>query len=101
MNFWEARQAALDGKKVKMLGSSDHYDLVSFTANFVQFDNAKINAQWEIVEEPKNYKAYVNIYADGMYKYGTHNGITKDSDCKGTIEIITDETGKLISAKNV
>jgi uncharacterized protein YfaP (DUF2135 family) len=104
MNFWEARQAALEGKKVKRVGDKVYYSTKAFT-DITGWDNSHIASLWEIVEEPKATTSYLNIYSD-FHGSLTHKSISEANDHKGKtaksqIEIVTDANGKLISAKNV
>lgn len=109
MSFWEARQAALVGKTVRCLDTD--FDASNFSDGAAPWPNNLIDAEWRVVEEPKTYTAYVNVYMEGMFKYRVDTGVgqdpsgagsvVKDTGCLGTLEIITDENGKLISAKNV
>jgi hypothetical protein len=59
MNFWEARQAALEGRRVKRLISKDEfwtYDANDFLIR--PMAPCEVNGHWEIIEEPEN-KSYV------------------------------------------
>lgn len=103
MNFWEARQAALAGKTVKRIqgNTSWLYKPRDFQYQ-VEWHVEAFEAEWELVEEPKLIKSYLNVYKD---THGTawHSKEIADGACNrvGCLEIITDKNGKLISAKNV
>jgi len=103
LNFWEARQAALTGKKVRRGGNPSIFNAKAFTESFL-WGTGDLDAEWEIIEEPKRFKKYVNVYPVGI---GEFTDSEEDSQCLeddervGIIEIIADSTGKLLSAKNV
>jgi hypothetical protein len=82
LNFWEARQVALAGKKVKRTDCDDVYTVKDFE-NYTSWHNTDIAAEWEIVEEPE---------------HTTHRFMINS---KTTIAITVDEDGKLIKAENV
>jgi hypothetical protein len=105
INFWEARHAALSGKKVKRLDN----DLVFDKTCFVEagWTEEWLAADWEIVEEPKHITNFLNVYADGYWARHTSK---LDADAYkdryedkriACIAITVDEDGKLIEAKNV
>jgi len=107
LNFWEAREAALAGKKVRVVGGIPIYSEVDFTSNNSWFNTA-FNEDWEIVEEPVLKTYWVNVYRNSM-------GIPKASlaladtaavdnvqqSRLSCLEITVDKNGKLIEAKNV
>ena len=105
MNFWEARQAAKAGKKVRMVNDlRATYDKHSFTT--LVWTSCEFDAEWEIVEEPSPIVQFVNIYPKNVLPCDVHPSI--DSANAGALphriaclEIIVDEKGKLISAKTV
>lgn len=101
MNFWEARQAALSGKKVKIVGEECIYTALNF-ADWAEgvddygkmaWNNDSISAVWELVEKPEYQTVYIDL-RDCGFLYTRHFS-------SGSIEITVDEKGKLISAKNV
>ena len=104
MNFWEARQAALEGKLVKRLLGEDEFSSPYTRNDFLIKSMApyEVNGHWEIVEEPKTTTSYLNVYP---YTHGTAWHCKSEADLStgrlGVLEIITDENGKLISARNV
>jgi hypothetical protein len=110
MNFWEARQAAKAGKKVKIVGQEVGKD-GGLNWEMWQFVNGwsehELDAQWEIVEEPKQAVHYYPVYSRGCDAWlGTRHkneddAISSDPDYIGRIEIITDEDGSLFSARNI
>jgi len=104
LNLWEAREAALAGKKVRVVGGIPIYSEVDFTSNNSWFNTA-FNEDWEIVEEPRVFKSYLNVYEDG---HGQAWNTKKQADIErtctktnGCIEIVTDENGQLVSARNI
>jgi hypothetical protein len=105
MNFWEARAAALEGKKIKIVSLEGVYTKLNFTNEYGQvlWNNHSIESEWEIVEEANttSWFFYVdNIDFIGPYEHPSYSKLGKDG--KGNwIEVITDENGKLISARNV
>jgi hypothetical protein len=109
MNFLEARQAALEGKTVRMVG---HYSPKGITPESMLSCRAwmteSIEADWEIVEESGMVVQYVNLYlrSPGELSFGESH-ITRElalgvrhQDSIGMIEIVTDR-GRLVSARNV
>jgi hypothetical protein len=105
INFWEARQAALDGKKVRRIGFTLLYSTEDFT-DHLNWDNNSINAAWEIVEEPKHKTCYINVYLHNMCPWGAHETrVLADSsactDRASCLAITVDENGKLVEARNI
>jgi hypothetical protein len=106
MNFWEARLEALKGKKVRKKEKLAVLSASDFQSNYT-WRNKDIDAEWEIVEEPKSITRYINVYDHNGVAWATHT--TKhwaddnaySEDRLSCLEIITDKNGKLISAKNV
>jgi hypothetical protein len=110
MNFWEARAAALKGKKVKRLIGEDEFS-GAYTPLYFQtrpMEPYEINGHWEIVEEPRTVVQYVNLYLrpPGELSFGESH-ITRElalgvryPDSIGMIEIVTN-SGRLVSARNV
>jgi hypothetical protein len=113
MNFWEAREAALTGKKVRL-----NRDKISHTATGVVFTardfensylwcNEFIAAEWE-VEEPKTITKYIGIYK-GVCGYSMGipyfavNDITgaKNPDLINIIALTVDVNGMILEAKNI
>lgn len=108
MNFWEARQAALEGKKVRCVGENNTIRYSAYFQFADYFSNLEIEGDWEIVEEPKYRTYYINIYphsiggpADSIDTANRRAGQDGMPTRKGCIELVTDESGKLISARNV
>jgi hypothetical protein len=107
INFWEARQAALEGKTVKRLIAEDefcNYDSKDFlTRSMAPYE---VSGHWEMVEETKHETGYINIYSGNSYTWGIHpRKADADNNAKlsriGTIAITVDENGKLVKAENV
>lgn len=106
MNFWEARQAALEGKKVKLIQGKHRWSYTSTQfLNEPEWNKESISAEWEIVEEPKTITRYLNVYADGgpwfSYTSKCDANLRPMGDRIGCLKITVDENGKLISARNV
>lgn len=103
MNFWEARAAALEGKKVQMIGTtrSAPYEPDMFRS-MGYWTKSELDAEWEIVEEPKHKTYVVTIYKNYLAEPG--GGLV---DCRengppiNQIAITVDEKCRLVSAKNV
>ena len=107
MNFWEARLEALKGKKVRKKGKLTVLSASDFQANF-NWNNRDIDAEWEIVEEPKLSttfhnvcKGYITSSCITIAEANRRNYVGNAGERLSIIEIITDENGKLISARNV
>lgn len=103
MNFWQARQAALGGKRVKRVSNGYIYSPKVFLSNELDWSEPYFRDSWEIVEEPKLLYTYLNTYEDchGQALNTKGQADAEDKGRTGCIEIITDEYGKLISVKNV
>ena len=108
MNFWEARQAALEGKTVKCWRAEwcSTYPAETFFSISL-WSRDQIEGKWEIVEELKTTTKYLNVYPTHYGDWDIHSS-TEDAHYHahsnallGTIEITVDENGKLISAKKV
>jgi hypothetical protein len=82
LNFWEAREAALAGKKVRRPEFGYVFTIEDFK-NYTSWHNTDLAAEWEIVEEPKRYTHF--IYP------------TPDT----TIAVIYDENGKFVKGENI
>jgi hypothetical protein len=106
LNFWEAREAAKQGKTVKCWKGKwcNTYPAETFFS-ISNWTTDKIDGKWEIVEEPKTFTQYVVPHKDGLSTaFDTEEKAKKyQSICNGlSIIVITyDENGKLISAGNV
>lgn len=102
LNFWEARCAALKGKKVRMVGDFDIYDASDFKEH-ISWPGSYIESVWVIVEEPKVLYTYLNTYEDchGQALNTKGQADVNSKGRTGCIEIITDKQGRLISARNV
>ena len=105
MNFWEARQAALEGKKVRRYNDTV-FTKEDFSCESFEWSGFDIDAEWEIVEEPKTITRFVTVYPDGGYDWAVSVKIKTSKTLArtgylGRLEIITDAHGKLISARNV
>ena len=104
LNFWEARQAALSGKRVKKVDTDTEFTIDDFMSDDYSFDNYEIKADWEVVDEPKLFKSYLNIYKDG-HGQAWNTKAQADSEANpgrvGCIEITTDENGEIIDTKKV
>jgi hypothetical protein len=105
LNFWEARQAALDGKKVKTCLGPLCFSKEEFT-NQDCWSNELITADWEIVEEPKHKTCYINVYLHDLCPWGAHEtrALADSGACTdraSCLAITVDENGRLIDAKNV
>jgi hypothetical protein len=105
LNFWEAREASKQGKIVKgfLAGAWQQYTSKEFEHEV--WDDLDMTSEWEIVEKPKVFKSYLNVYEDGHGQaWNTKGQADTERTCtktNGCIEIITDENGKLISARNI
>jgi hypothetical protein len=107
LNFWEAREAALAGKKVKKLSSDLIYTAKDFsvTSEFY-FSTNEMGEEWQLVEEPKQYIRYFNIHKDTQtwVAHSTELEAVRWSEARSSqpiIAITVDENGKLIEARNV
>lgn len=104
MNFWEAREAALNGKKVKKIGKPFVHDKSSFGNTGCSWDYQDLQAEWEEVPETIIYYTVPMTPNDAgpCFKSKT-NAQNYFIECEGlsVIEFITDKNGKLISARNV
>ena len=111
LNFWEARQAAKAGKKVKIVGQEVGKD-GGLNWEMWQFVNGwserELDAQWEIVEETKQQTYYLNVYKSGVSssyitiaEANRHNNVGNTGDRLYIMAVTVDENGKLISARNV
>ena len=84
MNFWEAREAAKQGKTVKMVAD---FALAIKPKDFLcdnTWRNEHLDAGWEIVEEPTPRLHYIS-----------------SMNPKYLIEVLVGGDGNLIYAKNV
>jgi hypothetical protein len=105
LNFWEAREAALEGKTVKRLTAEDefcNYDSKDFLTRSMA--PCEVNGHWEIVEEPKLTTSYHNVYKYAIS--GSWDTLEKAREILSLnilsqIAITVDENGKLIEARNV
>jgi hypothetical protein len=105
LNFWEARQAALAGKKVRMV---ENFQNKVLDWNLWKEVNGwyedEFNADWEIVEEPVRKTYYVNVYQVSLV--GIFN-TKKDADDFSSpsrlncLAITVDGDGKLVEARNI
>lgn len=64
MNFWEARQAALAGKKVKLTVPGHEFTPDEFMSDDYSFGNYEIKAEWEIVEGPQKVEVWAVVNPD-------------------------------------
>jgi hypothetical protein len=111
LNFWEAREAALAGKKVRKSAKDDGltYSTDDFSVECeCYFSTGEMALDWEIVEEPKLRTYYFNVYENTIggpkSSVGIANAVAANPsspDRKGCIEITVDENGKLVDAKNL
>lgn len=103
LNFWEARTAALAGKTVRMIGDSETCDASSFREH-IEWPGAYIASDWEVIDNPTHLVRYIVTEPVGSWAGYTSLAASRVAQTKTsltTIEIITDEFGTLISAKNV
>jgi hypothetical protein len=107
INFWEAREAAKQGKYVKMVRDTDPTGISpKDMLGPSRWENIHLDADWEIVEEPKHKTCYINVYLHNVCPWDAHDtqsgadsGASKDR--VSCIAITVDENGKLVEAKNV
>jgi hypothetical protein len=111
INFWEARQAALAGKKVRPIDRT-LIDWDCFTDDEIDnqiWSGTHFNADWEIVEEPVHVTYYVNVYRDSFSRRYKSTEEADKARCRvmdvdtrlSCLAITVDENGKLIEAKEV
>jgi hypothetical protein len=104
LNFWEAREAALSGKKVKQPENEVTYEKDDFL--FRCMEASEINGDWEIVEEPKQYTRYFTIQT------GTQTWVAHSTELDAVhwrearsgqpiIAITVDKNGYFVGGKNL
>lgn len=104
MNFWEARQAAKAGKRVRVVAVNAAVILPKDFMAANGWRNEHLDAKWEIVKEPLQVVTYHQVFSDGTVGAGAFprlDTVGQDNRRISMVELITDENGKLISAKNV
>ncbi len=106
LNFWEAREAALNGKKVKRIVTQVVYTPSQMLHPETPWYNVHFDGDWEIVEEPKHKTCYINVYLHNMCPWGAHEtrALADSHACTDRVSclaVTVDENGKLVEAKNV
>jgi hypothetical protein len=109
MNFWEARQAALNGKKVKRADDTESLYIYNKVAMLsCGFEPEDIAADWVIIKEPEYKTYYVNIYSKslGVPKDNERLAVEAMNSYQGSpylarLAITVDDEGQFISAKNI
>jgi hypothetical protein len=85
MNFWEARQASKAGKTVKCFTLDGWCELSPEAFKKYDWSIEEFDADWEIVPDTYTFR-YVTWMPRGIV---------------ARVDITFDETGKLVSARNV
>jgi hypothetical protein len=106
LNFWEARQAALEGKKVKRLLAEDEFSGPYTSTDFLtrQMAPCEVSGHWEIAEEPETITSYMNVYNKGL---GDSRYSIEDCDMVafpyrlGILEVVVNLDDKTATAKFV
>jgi hypothetical protein len=103
LNFWEAREAALAGKKVRRGITDTIFTARDFIDDTFEWDNHDIKADWEIVEEENEIVTYHQVFSDGTVGSGSYPRMdhTGEKVRIAMIELTTDKNGKLLNARNV
>lgn len=104
INFWEARQAAKQGKTVQIIMNNPKpLEPEEFLCNSY-WRNEHLDAEWEIVEEPIQIITVHQVFSDGTVGSGSYprmDNLNKKKKRLSLIQLTTDTNGKLISARNV
>jgi hypothetical protein len=105
INFWEAREAAQQGKEVRLVSRNLEYSAEEFL-NTIAWNSYAIEGEWEIVET-KRVTQYYSIFSKGHDAWLGSGHKTKElanssrPEKIGIIAITVDENGKLVEVEQV
>ena len=108
INFWEARQAALEGKTVRIVGEmGGTFVKEAFTNTEFDWNNEVLSMEWEIVEEPARRTFYIIPFSYGGTATWKDKRVAQKfmlglgGDALSVIEVTIDKDGRFIEGKNV
>jgi hypothetical protein len=106
LNFWEARAAVFEGKTVQYTIDGFTYKFTPEEFSKASWSSQELGYEWQLVEEPKTFTQYVNVYPANGYDWVAHTQKLYANDRArkgriGCIAITIDENGRLIEAKNI
>jgi hypothetical protein len=106
LNFWEAREAAKQGKAVKRLTNQHIYQPKAMLDPDYSWSSVHFESEWEIAQDHKTY--YINVYSQSLGLPKATKALaeitsssTSLSPLLSCIEITVDEKGKFIKGENV